>query len=525
MNTPGSAINSDYNSIETKGNERNSNGSKKNLPILVRLLENLVCIPNNISPSIKRVLYLSSVWIITFMCYTMFHLSRKPTSVVKGTLRPKCTEPEIDINSNFTNLTPSCPTGWEPFDGEDGNTLLGSLDYSFLFSYAIAMFFSGHIGDRVSLRYFLTVGMVGSGLMTCLFGLGYFLQIHIIEYYIAVQIAGGIFQSTGWPGVVAVMNHWFGKGNRGLILGIWNTHTSLGNILGSVIPGIWAGNAWGWSFISAGLIIFTGGLIVFLVLVPDPILLNLPPPIHNQPAGVEQDTNDLTPLMLPEKTRAVGFFRAFLIPGVLEYSFSLFFGKLVSYTFLFWLPLFIQNTKIGGVSYNAMISADLSTVFDVGGIIGGILGGILSDVLKTRSAVCVTMYYLAIPCLFLYFHFGTINLALNIALMCACGILVNGPYGLITTAVTADLGTHESLQDNTNAKATVTAIIDGTGSIGAALGPLLAGWVSSYGWNYVFYIQMCSCFLAALLLSRLVLKDILEFYRSFLEKFFKRYNS
>ena len=46
------------------------------------------------------------------------------------------------------------------------------------------------------------------------------------------------------------------------------------------------------------------------------------------------------------------------------------------------------------------------------------------------------------------------------------GALVNGPYALITTAVSADLGTHKSLRGNARALATVTAIIDGTGSIG-----------------------------------------------------------
>ena len=483
-------------------------------PLLIGLLEATFCIPCNISPRFKRALYLISVWTITFVCYASYHLSRKPISVVKGTLRPKCVEPDSFINgsSRVTNASIICYPGWEPFDGADGNTLLGSLDYSFLFSYAIAMFLSGHIGDRVPLRYFLTVGMIGSGIMVCLFGVGYFLDIHVIEYYIAVQIAGGIFQSTGWPGVVAVMNHWFGKGYRGLVFGIWNTHTSVGNILGSVIPGIWADTDWGWSFISAGIIIIVCGIFVFLTLVSSPTQVGLPLPIHN--TDPEEGEDDLTPLIHPpEKPKAIGFFNAFLIPGVLEYSFSLFFGKLVSYTFLFWLPLYIQNTAIAGKTYNGMISADLSTIYDVGGIIGFILGGLLSDLFRTRSIICVVMYYLAIPSLFAYSEFGNINLPLNIFLMCLCGVLVNGPYGLITTAVAADLGTHKSLRDNTNAKATVTAIIDGTGSIGAALGPLLAGWVSGYGWNYVFYIQMGSCLLAALLLSRLVLKDFGEFFK------------
>lgn len=50
-----------------------------------------------------------------------------------------------------------------------------------------------------------------------------------------------------------------------------------------------------------------------------------------------------------------------------------------------------------------------------------------------------------------------------------CGFFVNGPYALITTAVSADLGTHKILRGNAKALSTVTAIIDGTGSIGQYL--------------------------------------------------------
>jgi len=56
---------------------------------------------------------------------------------------------------------------------------------------------------------------------------------------------------------------------------------------------------------------------------------------------------------------------------------------------------------------------------------------------------------------------------LDIAVMLLItGAMVNGPYSLITTAVSADLGTHPTLHGNAKALATVSAIIDGTGSIG-----------------------------------------------------------
>ncbi|VDM25416.1 unnamed protein product [Hydatigera taeniaeformis] len=46
------------------------------------------------------------------------------------------------------------------------------------------------------------------------------------------------------------------------------------------------------------------------------------------------------------------------------------------------------------------------------------------------------------------------------------GFLIVGPYSLITTVISADLGTHHSLAGNAKALSTVVAIIDGTGSIG-----------------------------------------------------------
>lgn len=70
------------------------------------------------------------------------------------------------------------------------------------------------------------------------------------------------------------------------------------------------------------------------------------------------------------------------------------------------------------------------------------------------------------PQMFVYQTFGSVSDGMNIFLLIVVGILVNGPYALITTAVSADLGTHKSLKGNAKALATVTAIIDGTGSIG-----------------------------------------------------------
>ena len=71
---------------------------------------------------------------------------------------------------------------------DEADTLLGSLDTTYLLSYAIFMFPSGMIADRLDLRYFLAGGMIGSGIITILFGVGKYLNIHSLIYFIFIQV-------------------------------------------------------------------------------------------------------------------------------------------------------------------------------------------------------------------------------------------------------------------------------------------------------------------------------------------------
>ena len=146
----------------------------------------------------------------------------------------------------------------------------------------------------------------------------------------------------------------------------------------------------------------------------------------------------------------------------------------------------------------------------MGGVLGGILAGQISDRLDARVITAASLMYCAIPALIIYRVYGGISMFANIVLMMITGMFVNGPYALITTAVSADLGTNSSLKGISRALATVTAIIDGTGSVGAALGPLLTGYISPYGWNGVFIMLTVASLISGLLLTRLVVAEIVE---------------
>uniref|UniRef100_G3QC20 Glucose-6-phosphate exchanger SLC37A2 n=1 Tax=Gasterosteus aculeatus aculeatus TaxID=481459 RepID=G3QC20_GASAC len=470
----------------------------------------------NIAATRRLIWYRGFILTLTFLFYTAYHLSRKPISIVKSELHRNCSLVIRPADLNFTNNATWCD--WAPFDQNNYQTLFGVLDNSFLVAYAIGMFFSGIFGERVPLRYYLSFGMLMSGVFTCLFGLGFYLNIHSLWYYSVIQVLNGLMQTTGWPAVVACIGNWFGKGKRGFIMGVWNSHTSVGNILGSLIAGAFVSSAWGLSFIVPGLIIASTGILCFFFLVES-----------NDGDETESVTNNSSHVdrvaygsisaepaeAVEQHTEAISFSGALSIPGVVEFSLCLLFAKLVSYTFLYWLPLYISNVA----HFDAKAAGDMSTLFDVGGIVGGITAGLVSDYTGGRATTCCVMLLTAAPMsvrlasLSCCSTFRFLLPIMSQSMLLLCGGLVNGPYALITTAVSADLGTHESLRGNSRALSTVTAIIDGTGSVGAAVGPLLAGLISPTGWNHVFYMLITSDLLACLFLSRLVYKEALGWCR------------
>eukprot|EP00117_Sycon_ciliatum_P045946 scpid59136/ scgid32968/ Sugar phosphate exchanger 2; Solute carrier family 37 member 2; cAMP-inducible protein 2 len=513
----------------------------KDVPIGIRFIRSWAPRLSN-----RTAVYKASVVCVTFFTYATYHMSRRAISVVKTNWYPSdCIWPgkSNDSHPECGNVPPTTECHpWKPFDKE---SRLGDLDFVFLLGYAFATYISGQIGDRFNLRYFLFAGMLLSGIFTSMLGLAYFFNIHSFAFFVVVQLFGGIVQSTGWPSVVAVMANWFGVGHRGFVMGLWNSHTSLGNIIGAIIPGIWVHNAWGWSFIVPGIIIASMGVVVLLFLAVDPADVGCPSPEQQhtaattEPAGpvthssinAESEKKSLLPVTRHGQSyehsvdlaaattttttvktpSAVGFVAALRIPGVLEYSLCLFFSKFMNYIFLYWMPKYVRDVCVDGHSLSEEHSAFYSSLFDVGGIIGGAALGYVSDRTGASAIPSVIMLLLSIPSLYIFNTYGGDSLGALLGLMALTGALLNGPYSLITTAVAAELGTHEVLGENQKAKATVAAIIDGTGSIGAAIGPYVVGVAlqdATNPWPIVINTCMAASLLSALFLVRVCRKEV-----------------
>ena len=122
------------------------------------------------------------------------------------------------------------------------------------------MYYVGHLGDGVNLHIFLIVGMIGSDTFVALFGMGYLWNIHNFIFYVLVQAVQRLIQATSWPFVVVVVSNWSWKRKRGLIMRIWNSHTPIGNICGSLNGAVVLQYGWGWSFLFPEILVAMAGI-------------------------------------------------------------------------------------------------------------------------------------------------------------------------------------------------------------------------------------------------------------------------
>lgn len=70
-------------------------------------------------------------------------------------------------------------------------------------------------------------------------------------------------------------------------MGVWNAHTSLGNILGSLIAGYYVESDWGASFAVPGMLLIVGAALVYTTVVDHPsALANLSPQGPDDPGAL-----------------------------------------------------------------------------------------------------------------------------------------------------------------------------------------------------------------------------------------------
>ncbi|XP_065659892.1 sugar phosphate exchanger 3-like isoform X2 [Hydra vulgaris] len=304
------------------------------------------------------------VFVLTYFSYAIFQGSRRAFDNCKNTLNKSF----VLQSSNKSSET-----------NEDPIFFFIRLDICFAFAYALGLFISGIMGDRLNLRYMLTLGMCGSAITTLI--IGYLRNItHTVtkyHYYVLYSV-NGLFQSIGWPVTVAIMGNWFSSGD--ILYGIWGGNGPLGYIICSYIISYSLSYDYKIGLLLNGSLLFCCGVINLFCLITHPKEVGL------------KESNLLNEQNLENEVfikKAVGFGEAIALPGVLIYALSQSFVIITNDVFIFLL-----STKLAlDPKWNDIRSNSLISYYDYGSIIGGLFGSLTTILAGVKLVIAMFWYF------------------------------------------------------------------------------------------------------------------------------------
>lgn len=92
---------------------------------------------------------------------------------------------------------------------------LGTVGVALSLAYGFSKFIMGNVSDRSNPKYFITIGLLGSAIVSLVFGLvpGVLSSIPIM---IILAALNGWFQGMGYPPGAKTMTNWFSTSERGV---------------------------------------------------------------------------------------------------------------------------------------------------------------------------------------------------------------------------------------------------------------------------------------------------------------------
>ena len=386
---------------------------------------------------------------------------------------------------------------------------LTAMDSGFMFTYAGGSFITGQLGDRFSPVIVIAMGLLGSTL--CLFSIMFGTNNFIVQnaalcgvWFLTTQLLHGVFQATGGPVNTAIMGNWFPAKGRGLIFGLWTCHQYVGDIVAAIFSAWILSTNVHWLYCIAVPAVINGlWSIVNFFYVP-----NTP-----EDVGIETDKSRERKAMnggVVTEAAPIGFIEAFRLPNVFSYAIAFGFFKLVNYAMFFQLPVILTQ------HFDSSTSNIISSLYSVGMMPGGVVCGWVSDIYGGRRAcVIATFMGFLIPLLWVFAYFmDVMPIGILLSLLCLMGCLVGGPNNIITSAVAADLAEDKSIRGNSKALGTVTGIINGSGSVTAAIGqlaiPVLLSWgqEKGVGYRYVWLFLIFCTATGTALMSPKIIKEL-----------------
>ncbi|MFU2115177.1 phosphoglycerate transporter protein PgtP [[Pasteurella] aerogenes] len=361
---------------------------------------------------------------------------------------------------------------------------LGMVGVALSLAYGFSKFIMGNVSDRSNPKYFITIGLLGSALVSLIFGLvpGVLAS---IPFMVVLAALNGWFQGMGYPPGAKTMTNWFSVSERGVWWSWWNVSHNIGGgligplaILGLSIFGVWQS-----LFYLPALIAIVLALIMFWLMRDTPESQGLPPVDEWKGEKVIEKVESAHTLSSKD------IFFKYIIHNKFLWAIAIanVFVYFIRYGIIDWAPTYLKEVKHFTVDKQSWAYF----LYEYAGIFGMLASGYLSDkVFKGHRAPPMLFFLVGVLiAIIIYWKNPAGNPLVDNICLVAIGFLIYGPVMMIGLQA-ADLVPRV-------ATGTATGL---TGLFGYLLGSASAGWVMGklvdlYGWDGGFYALIASCFL------------------------------
>ena len=360
---------------------------------------------------------------------------------------------------------------------------LGTVGVALSLAYGFSKFIMGNVSDRSNPKYFITIGLLGSALVSLIFGLvpGVLSSIPLM---IILAALNGWFQGMGYPPGAKTMTNWFSVSERGVWWSWWNVSHNLGGgligplaILGLSLFGVWQS-----LFYLPALIAIVLAFIMFYLMRDTPESQGLPPVDEWKGEKVVEKVESAHTLSSKD------IFMKYIINNKFLWAIALanVFVYFIRYGIIDWAPTYLKEVKHFSVDKQSWAYF----LYEYAGIFGMLASGYLSDkVFKGHRAPPMLLFLTGVLiAIVVYWKNPAGNPLVDNICLVAIGFLIYGPVMMIGLQA-ADLVPRV-------ATGTATGL---TGLLGYLLGSASAGYVMGklvdlFGWDGGFYALIVSCF-------------------------------
>ena len=370
---------------------------------------------------------------------------------------------------------------------------LTGLLFNFALAYVFGHLVAGTLADlRSARKVALTGGLISAASTAAM------LWVHTPHALLALQLLNGFAQGLGFPSLCKMLAVWFHRRERPNVLAWWSASYSLGGVLAASLT-LWCATtqlimpSWGWQrcFIFPPILLASISAWFYFMTRDDPQSAGLAP-ISLSDIDMDEGKQRAN---IAQSSAGIwsGWWRVLANSQIRTIAAMYFFLKMTRYALLFWLPLYLVQTT--HLSSNR--AASTAALFEFFGFAGALLAVHLSiRYFNSRRYPVAAIMLFALGFLALVQPLiSTMGWWVSAISIAAMGLLVYAVDALMVSVAVL-----ESVPLACSARA--IAAVNGAGSVGQMLSPLLVTWFAHhYGWDNLFNLFLITSLVAAAIVA------------------------